>query len=615
MNEPLAAVAVLAVAVVTAILGVRGLRVARTPADFLVAARQVPPLLNASAISGEYLSAASFLGIAGLAMFEGLGALWYAVGYAAGYLVLLVVVAAPLRRFGAYTIPDFAEGRLDSPRLRRYATAVVILISGFYLLPQLRGAGLTLQDTFGAPYWLGVTVVGTVVTLAIASGGMRGITIVQAFLFWLKLAALAIPALLLLTVIRHPPLHDAVRPAPPVFARTTSVRFPTTETIMVTTPVTVTGSGTVDSTSLHGARLLGAGAHRIAAGAELTFPAGTPAPAVAGNTTPTGTQWMSPLIRLNGRLIHPLAATYGVIIATFLGALGLPHILVRFYTNPDGQAARRTTAIVVLLVSCFYLLPGLFALLGRLNAPGLYATGQTDGVVLVLPRAQASGLAGDLLGAVTTAGAVAAFLSTSSGLLIAMAGAISHDILRRGSRAFRLAACGAGIAVTIGGLGVGSFSINVLVGWAFAIAASSFGPLLILGIWWRRLTGPGALAGLLLGGGTATAAIISAMAGLGRTGWPAVLLAVPAVWTVPTAFLAMVVVSRLTPRAIPRDVTAKLLALHLPEGVRGPGRRPTPGGTGPEVVPVRASVVPLTPGQRPPAPPEGRRRPRTTLFR
>ena len=138
---------------------------ARTPADFLVAARQVPRTLNASAISGEYLSAASFLGIAGLAMLEGLGALWYAVGYAAGYLVLLAAVAAPLRRFGAYTIPDFAEGRLGSPALRRAATVIVILICGFYLLPQLKGAGVTLQVAVGGPYWIGVVVLGAIVTL------------------------------------------------------------------------------------------------------------------------------------------------------------------------------------------------------------------------------------------------------------------------------------------------------------------------------------------------------------------------------------------------------------------------------------------------------------------
>jgi len=96
--------AVAAIAVVTLLtvaVGARGVRIARTPDDFLVAAREVPPALNAAAISGEYLSAASFLGIAGLIVSQGLGALWYSVGYTAGYLVLLLLVAAPLRRFGA----------------------------------------------------------------------------------------------------------------------------------------------------------------------------------------------------------------------------------------------------------------------------------------------------------------------------------------------------------------------------------------------------------------------------------------------------------------------------------------------------------------------------------
>src|ERR1700729_4107111 len=98
MSQP-ALVAVILVTLVTIALGARGMRVARTPADFLVAARQVPPLVNASAISGEYLSAASFLGVAGLVYVNGVGALWYPVGYATGYLVLLLLVAAPLRRF------------------------------------------------------------------------------------------------------------------------------------------------------------------------------------------------------------------------------------------------------------------------------------------------------------------------------------------------------------------------------------------------------------------------------------------------------------------------------------------------------------------------------------
>jgi Na+(H+)/acetate symporter ActP len=568
VTAPATIAAVALVTVATAVIGSRGVRIARTPADFLVAARQVPPGLNASAISGEYLSAASFLGIAGLAMLEGVGALWYAVGYAAGYLVLLVVVAAPLRRFGAYTIPDFAEGRLDSTALRRAATGMVLLICGFYLLPQLEAAGVTLQLALGGPYWIGVVVLGVVVTTAIASGGMKGITFVQAFQYWLKLTAIAIPALALLLVLHHPSVQSVSGPAPPRFEQTTTVSFPDSETISLRAPVTVVASGRVDGVGRDGALLLTVGDHRVAAGASLRFPAGTTAPAVHDAPVPSPALWASPLLRLNGRSIHPLAATYGVILATFLGALGLPHILVRFYTNPDGQAARRTTAYVLLLLSCFYVWPAVFALLGRLEAPGLYTSGQTDSLVLALPRLAADGVGGAVLAALTAGGAFAALLSTSSGLLIAMAGAISHDIVGGGVRAFRLSAVVAGAVATVAGLAVSGTSISVLVGWAFAIAASSFCPLLVLGIWWARLTWVGALSGLVLGGGSSSIAVLASLLGAGHSGWSAVLLQVPAIWTVPLAFLTMIGVSLATPHAVPVNVRQKLLALHLPERVR-----------------------------------------------
>lgn len=570
MNEPVALAAVVAVVAVTAVLGVRGLRVAKTPADFLVAAREVQPALNASAISGEYLSAASFLGVAGLAMQQGVGALWYAVGYGAGYLVLLVVVAAPLRRFGAYTIPDFAEGRLDSHRLRRAATVMVLVICGFYTLPQLKGAGITLQEVLGSPYWVGVVVLGCVVTIGIASGGMRGITVVQAFQFWLKIMALSIPALVLLAVVHHQPYAVASKPVPATFSRPTEVRFPDRVVMDLDQATVVVVQGKVDGKVERGQVHLGPGAHQVAAGSAIVFPKAAAAPGVESAASLSGSQWASPLVRLNGLDDHPLAATYGVILATFFGALGLPHILVRFYTNPDGQSARRTTSLVLLLLSCFYVFPPVFAFLGRLDAPGLYASAQTDTVVLALPALSAHGAVASVLGALVTAGAFAAFLSTTSGLLIAMSGAISHDIFGRGQRAFRASAVGAGMLATAGGLIVAGFSINILVGWAFAIAASSFCPLLVLGIWWPRLTWVGALAGLVLGGGAASAAVVASMVGAGRTGWAAVLLGVPAVWTVPLAFCTMIGVSLATGWALPANVTQKLLALHLPEEVRRP---------------------------------------------
>jgi cation/acetate symporter len=575
MTEPATIAAISAVTIVTAIISARGIRIARTPADFMVAARQVPSFLNASAISGEYLSAASFLGIAGLAMLEGLGALWYAVGYAAGYLVLLVAVAAPLRRFGAYTIPDFAEGRLESTVLRRSATGIVLVICGFYLLPQLKGAGLTLQVAFGGPEWIGVVVLGVIVTLGIASGGMKGITFVQAFQYWLKITALAIPAIFLVMFLHHPPISSIGRAAPHSFDQRTTIQFPQSEEITVARPVRIDAIGELDGIAAHGRVTLGRGSHEVHSGTTLIFPAGSRTPEVTTNPTLTEQEWTSPLLHLGGNPIHPLAATYGILLATVLGAMGLPHILVRFYTNRDGQAARRTTAFVLLLLGCFYVFPAVFAVLGRLEAPGLYVSGQTDSVVLVLPRLASAGVLGTVLGALVAAGAFAAFLSTSSGLLISMSGALSHDIMGRGVRAFRTSAVGIGALMTGLGIFVSGISINVLVGWAFAIAASTFCPLLLLGIWWRRLTWIGALGGLILGGGASSIAVILTMVGVGKTGWPAVLLGEPAIWTVPLAFLVMIGLSLATPRAMPRDVTQKLLALHLPERVRPPtARRP-----------------------------------------
>src|SRR5687767_4106646 len=157
--------AIVAVTLVTVAIGAYGLRLARTTSDFLVASRMVSPRWNAAAIGGEYLSAASFLGVAGLILKEGVDMLWYPVGFAAGYLALLFFVAAPLRRSGAFTLPDFCEVRLRSRRLRKLATVFVIFIGWLYLVPQMQGAGLTLQTVTGGPYFVGAVVVGVVVTL------------------------------------------------------------------------------------------------------------------------------------------------------------------------------------------------------------------------------------------------------------------------------------------------------------------------------------------------------------------------------------------------------------------------------------------------------------------
>ena len=145
---------VLAIALVCAVTlgaGALGLRISRTTSDFYVAGRSVSAAWNASAIGGEYLSAASFLGIAGLVYALGADMLWFPVGYTVGYVILLVLVAAPLRRSGAYTLPDFAEARLESRRVRALASLLVVGIGWLYLLPQFQGAGIALSTVTGAP--------------------------------------------------------------------------------------------------------------------------------------------------------------------------------------------------------------------------------------------------------------------------------------------------------------------------------------------------------------------------------------------------------------------------------------------------------------------------------
>lgn len=496
MNAAPGLVAIALVTIATLAIGTWGLRFSRTTSDFFVASRTVHPRLNASAIGGEYLSAASFLGVAGLVLINGADMLWYPVGWTAGYLVLLVLVAAPLRRSGAYTLPDFAEARLGSRGVRAVCSVLVVAIGWLYLLPQFQGAGLTLQSAVGAPTWVGPVIVGVVVLANVTSGGMRSITFVQAFQYWLKLTALLVPAAVLLVV----------------WARDSGAR-----------------------------------------------------PADGGG------DWSVPLA--GGGAIG-LYVTYSLIVATFLGTMGLPHVVVRFYTNPDGRAARRTTLVVLVLLGLFYLLPPIYGALGRIYAPELAEPGRSDALVLELPRIMVDGVLGEVLTGMVTAGAFAAFLSTSSGLSIAVAGVVSQDVTGRwrlggrrlgGVAAFRL---GAVVAVTVPcvvALTVPNLGVARAVGLAFAMAAATFCPLLLLGIWWRGLTPEGAIAGLVAGGLASTVAIAWTVQVSSPSGWVDALMGQPAAWTVPLALLTMVVVSVLTRDRVPAHTRRFLVRLHTPE--------------------------------------------------
>ncbi|WP_396275983.1 cation acetate symporter [Glutamicibacter sp.] len=486
MTSLLSALALVLVCVTTMLIAFYGLRLSRTTSDFYVASRTVKPWWNASAIGGEYLSAASFLGVAGLIMLTGQSGLWFPIGYTAGYLMLLLFVAAPLRRSQAYTIPDFAQIRFeDSKTLRKLTTYLVVVICWLYIVPQMHGAALTLSIATGLPGWVGPVIVAAVVCLTVVSGGMRSVTFVQAFQYWFKLASLVIPTIFLLIQV--------------IPQQSTQTRL---------------------------------------------------------NSLATQLEQISGL---------NLYETISIILALLFGTLGLPHVLVRFYTNPTGHTARTTTVIVLGLLSAFYLLPTTLGVLGLLYMPWLGSTNETDATVLLLPSAIFDGFLSEALTAIVVGGAIAAFLSTTSGLVVSLAGALSQEFFAGTVRGFRISTVLATALPVLIAVVTNSLALAGAIGNVFAFTASTICPLLLLGIWWRSLTARGAMAGMLVG------AVSCGLALMLSSVIPPVdelwfhMIRQPAAWSVPLAFAVMIVVSRCTSRSVPAAADRIMARLHVPD--------------------------------------------------
>jgi len=329
---------------------------------------------------------------------------------------------------------------------------------------------------------------------------------------------------------------------------------------------------------------------------------------------PADATWLSPFgplttkaanaagIRGEDAKPYSLLYTYSLIIALVCGTAGLPHILVRFYTNPDGVAAKRTTMWVMILIGIFYVFPPVFGVMGRNLFPELYSgigAKGTDKIVLELPRLLNEHYKplGSILSGVTCAGAFAAFMSTFSGLLVSMTGAMAHDVYGRmlnpkataqqRLRAFKIGAVIIGAIAVLLGMQVEALEINFMVGQAFAIAAASYFPFLFMCAWWRKLTMKGAATGMLTGGllalGGITLTSISDIAlktslAEGRSNtlqglqefWVAhpgirIIAEQPAIWAVPLAITLMIIISKLTQREVPSDIRMKMLVLHAPE--------------------------------------------------
>ena len=493
-------------------------RVQKTSADYYLAGRKVNSFINASAISSDYLSAASFLGVAGIAFLNGFDGIIYAFGFFTGYIALLLFLASPLRKFGRYTVPDFVSERFHSKWARVLGVVGVLFISLFYMAPQMLGAGKVMGLLLGMEYGTAIVVISLIITVYVAVGGMKGTTVNQLVQFWILFGSMFLLAFI------------------PFVMKG------------------ITYSEVVGFLGSFGGADPGTG--KAFAGAAYTAP---------------------------GFWLTDVTGTISLLLALMFGTAGLPHILVRFYTAPDGKAARRTVIYVLLLIGMFYVMSPYVGHVVRyaylrgqeMGVPPLLMGWLADnGKNLAVPVA-GSYFGGQILLGLVVAGAFAAILSTVAGLIIACAGAIGHDLVvnvfnpdmpeAKRVRIARISSLGVGLLGIPLGFWAENMQIAVLVGLAFAIAASTFFPVLVMGVWWPRMTKNGAIAGLLTGILGSFALI------LGKDVLPAALqfknpggIVMVCSFATIYAFSKLEVASR-GEAAIPHDTDAVMAVLHGPE--------------------------------------------------
>ncbi|MBN1193242.1 MAG: cation acetate symporter [Coriobacteriia bacterium] len=571
----------------TIALSVFSRRFTRTTADFYLAGRKVGSFSNASAISGDYLSAASFLGVAGAVYASGLDGVWYAAGFAGGFMVVVLFIASALRRFGEYTVADFAFGRFGSNRIRLVTVVAVLLTSLFYMAPQMFGAGTTWQVLVGRgffgmdPYTTGVVVVAAIIAFYVAVGGMKGTTLNQIFQFWWLAFAMTMVVIFAFgNGFSYPGALADVSEGPIVNTKQLTVAE-------LTTVNPATGKTPYDAAAaIMTEEELAKVDEFIESDAEGKVPVALPS--------------ANKLHELRDMLFTEPGHRYNafdqfsMVLALVLGTAGLPHILNRYYTNPSGSAARRSTFWVLVFIGTFYIfapiagLSGLGFIKEYLAGGGTLNVATVHGLLVkpdqVMPTL-AEILGGQWLMGIVSAGAFAAMFSTVGGLLIAAASAIGHDVYEKyvnpdatehkkvavgkiAVLSFATLALGIGLAIPKYGLDQAYPAlIAMMVTWAFSVGASAFVPMLLTGIWWKGTTERGATAGMVVGlVGSISIIFLNILQQLGTIGKDGVLgfvgsLTYPVLFTFPLGLLTIILVSKIDGQ-LPKNVDQIWMRIH-----------------------------------------------------
>ena len=471
---------------------------ANSTGEFYVAGGHVPPLANGMATAADWMSAASFISMAGLISFSGFDGSVYLMGWTGGYVLLALLLAPYLRKFGKFTVPDFIGERYYSQTARVVAVVCAIFVSFTYVAGQMRGVGLVFSRFLEVDITSGVLIGMAIVFMYAVLGGMKGITYTQVAQYCVLIFAFMVPAIFISIYVA-----DWAIP---------QIGFG------MDTP----GQG---STLLH--RLNGL--HE-----ELGFSSYTQG---SGNT------------------LNLIAITF----ALMAGTAGLPHVIIRFYTVPRVRDARTSAGWALLFIAILYTTAPAVAVFARTNLiDTVYSEGQFqshesmpewfrtwegtglirhedhngDGLIqyvgaaavdaggepirneltidrdiMVLANPEIAGLPNWVIGLVA-AGGLAAALSTAAGLLLVVSTSFSHDLLRKwlkpdlsDRQELMAARIAAGVAVCFAGyLGINPPGfVGEVVAFAFGLAAASFFPAIFMGIFMKRMNREGAIAGMVVG--------------------------------------------------------------------------------------------------------------------
>jgi cation/acetate symporter len=439
----------------------------KTAKDFYSAGGGITGFQNGLAIAGDYMSAASFLGISALVYTSGFDGLIYSIGFLVGWPIILFLVAEQLRNLGKYTFADVASYRLQQTPIRTLAASGSLVVVALYLIAQMVGAGKLIQLLFGLEYVYAVVMVGILMIMYVTFGGMLATTWVQIIKAVLLLSGASFMAIMVLV--------------------------------------------------------------------QYNFNFGALFQA-AVDMHPKHLAIMQP-----GTLVSDPISAISLGIALMFGTAGLPHILMRFFTVADAKEARKSVFYATGFIGYFYILTfiiGFGAIVLLMNNPEFFRPGP-DGTVNPLTNMLggnnmaaihlAKAVGGDLFLGFISAVAFATILAVVSGLTLAGASAVSHDlyasVFRRGRvneqqeiRVSKMATVALGVLAIVLGIAFEQQNIAFMVGLAFAIAASANFPIIVLSMFWSKLTTRGALIGGFMGLISATVMVI-----LGPTVWESVL--------------------------------------------------------------------------------------------